>query len=190
MKRKGKVIVSSLLAVLVLVVMVNLPIITYTNHNCKTSYESYMTYEFPCGLFALCVFSSPVKSTTLVSGTLYSGKSATVSSPSTSSFSLGLYNPACNSIYITSLSLWKSNQTMIAQWDNSTGTSSASNLVDFSAGHLHNNLLPPANESSFIYYPTVLSGPAETIGSGQAYNYEINFSNGQSISGEFIAQSA
>ena len=189
MKRRSKIALSFLLTLFVIALILNIPIMPYTDAYCHMQYESYMTRFFPCGIFEFCIYGSNVRTVTMTSETLDGGYSATASSNATSSFSFALNNPSCSSgTFVSSMSLWKGNQSIISNWDNSTGPSSAGNLIDFNLGHMGNNYLRAANVTSFVYYPAVTSGAAEPIVTGQVYNYVIFFHNGQAVSGSMIAQ--
>ena len=178
-----KKILSLSLTLIIFVVSVNLPIIPYTDAECHPAYESFMNYLPSCNL---C--SENVKTVTLSSAILYSGHSANLSVLATANYSFALNDPVCNSVHIVSLVLWRSNQTMITLWDNSSIPTSASNQIDFDMVHSTNNLLSEASVTSFDYYPTVHSGPALPILAGESYNYVITFDNGQQVGGNLIAQ--
>lgn len=70
---------------------------------------------------------------------------------------------------------------LITTWSLTPGNQVGNSL--YADGH---NLLPGGSVSSFSLYPVY--SPTETIIVGQTYSYIIYFSNGQSISGYFVAQ--
>lgn len=186
MRKRERAVISVFSSFLILAIAVNLPIIPHTV-GCATEYESYMNYEFPCGLSNFCGGSN-VRTITSASITLYSGYTATTNSNANSSFTFVLNNPGC-SAHLTSLSLWNNNQTLkITNWDNSTFDSSASNFINFSSTSLTSNNFLPHETRSFTYYPVILVGPRELISNGQVYTYVISFNNGQSVSGYLTAK--
>jgi hypothetical protein len=195
MRTKGKAVLSFFLALLILIISVNLPVVAYTDYNCQTQYESFVNYAFPCGFLAwlegglVCLYAGNVQTITLSSATLYAGYSATASSNATSSFKFSLNNPQCTPAHITSLEVWNVNQTaMITNWNNSTAPSSAANYINFTSRQSQSSLVQVVSVTSFSYYPEVVSGPAQAWVTGKPYNYVINFDNGQSVSGTLIAQ--
>jgi flagellin-like protein len=144
------------------------------------------------GAYTFGLFGSNVKTVTLSSGTLFGGKSATASQGGIANLVVSLNNPGSAS-YITSLTMTGSGISAIIAWDNSTSASTGTNLVSaaFSAGHTN----PPCTDcgillagtvSSFTLYPE--SAVAQSITTGQLFDYVINFANGESISGSLISQ--
>ena len=164
-----------------------MPIVAYADANCQTKYESYMSYQFPCGILDDCGmvdgFSTEV---TIASVFLYAGHSATPTTAATSKAVFSFSSLGCRPTYISGLALTGTNSTSIYQWDNNTGSSSASNRIDFSSNSNANTLAHSANPISFTYYPESMT--QEQIISGQVYNYIVNFADGQSVSGSLIAQ--
>ena len=190
MRKKSKIGLSLILTFILVVIIVNVPIIPYTDAYCHTEYESYMTYQFPCGFpYTFCSFGSNVKTVTLSSAYLYAGHIASNSSSSTSRFEIAFNNPSCTeNTYVNSLTLTGSSlSSSITAWDNSSNPSSYRNLIDFSSGRPNNNLLSAANVTAVTFYPANLSGSTQSIISGEVYNYVANFANGQSVSGSLIA---
>lgn len=188
MQRRSKIAISVFLTLFFLVVALNLPFIPYYSEAyCHTEYESYLSYEFPCGIFNFCADLNDVGSVTISSASLHAGYSANSSTTATASFSITLRNPACNSSFVSSVIL-TGNQIPIILWDNSTSPSSAGNLIDFSSAHLSNILLPAPRVTSFVFYPAVQSGQSQLLMNGKEYNYVISIANGQSVSGSLIAQ--
>lgn len=85
----------------------------------------------------------------------------------------------------TNISIIQMNQngwtSSITAWSITPGNQVGNSF--YVGGH---NFLPGGNVSLFSLYP--VTSPPETIKVGQTYSYMISFSNGQSISGYFIAQ--
>jgi hypothetical protein len=171
---------------LILTVIVNVPILAYADANCQTKYETYVSYQFPCGIFVDCGrmdgFSAEV---TIASVFLYAGYSATSSTVATSKAVFAFASLGCKPTYISGLTLSGTNITLITQWDNNTGSSGAGNPIDFSSSNSANSLVHSASPISFTYYPE--STTQQQISSGRVYNYVVNFADGQSVSGSLIA---
>ncbi len=138
------------------------------------------------GAYTFGLFGSNVKTVTLSSATLYGGTTATGAAAATSSLTIALNNPGSAS-YITSVTMTGSGIATIVAWDNSTLTSSAANLIVFTGSYPGNNAMAAGTVTSFTYYPENVA-PAQSITTGQVFNYVINFANGQSVSGSLIAQ--
>jgi|SRR5579872_2417413 len=191
MRKKSKIGLSLTLTFFLVIIIVNIPIIPYTDAYCHTEYESFMTYQFPCGFpTTFCgFFESNIMTVTLPSAYLYAGQTATNSSSSTSRFELEFNNPSCTEkTYVNSLTLTGSSlSSSITAWDNSSNPSSYRNLIDFSSGYPNSNLLSAANVTALTFYPANPSGSPQNITSGEVYNYVANFANGQSVSGSLIA---
>jgi flagellin-like protein len=136
------------------------------------------------GAYTFGLFGSNVKTVTLSSATLYGGVSATAASAATSSLVFALNNPG-SATYVTSLTLSGAGIATISTWDNTTAATGGGNTISF-ASSTGNNAMNAGTVSSYTYYPSAAS--AESITTGQVFNYVINFANGQSVSGSLIAQ--
>ena len=182
MRRKGKIILSVLLSFFILFIIINLPIVAYGYNTCtgQTEYESYMAYHYPC--FPECTFCcATIDPVALSSVSLYAGETATNSLPATAKIIIVLNNPCVVAIHITSLSLDYYVPT-INHWDNTSLPSSPSNLILFSnsAKYLGDNVLGPNRITTLTFYPE--SSTAEIIVKNQTYYFNINMSNGWSVS--------
>jgi hypothetical protein len=126
-----------------------------------------------------------VESVTLSSATLYGGTTATGSSPASSSLVIGFSNPG-STTYATSVTLIGSGIGSIIAWDSSSAPSSSNNQIVWTSAGAGINSLPGGEVSSFTWYP--VSSSAQSILTGEVFNYQVDFANGQSVSGSLIAQ--
>jgi len=155
MKRKGKIILSAFIFLLLLYFGMNLPLIADGYNTCtgQTEYESYMSYQFPCWFG--CSYYSSIETVTLVNGTLYGGVAANSSSGATAMLRIVVENP-CVATYVTSLSLLGEGYSVqIKQWDNSSQPSSSTNLIVFNSSHSGDNILA----SRGLHSPSILKMP-------------------------------
>jgi flagellin-like protein len=131
------------------------------------------------GAYTFGLFGSNVKTVTLSSATLYGGTEplAIGNPPATGAtyMTFSLNNPGSQSS-ITSITLTGAGVTAVTLWGTSTGSA-------YNAGS--NNVLSAGQVSSYTFYPY---GTAQSIVTGQTFNYVISFQNGQSVSGSVIAQ--
>jgi flagellin-like protein len=130
------------------------------------------------GAYTFGLFGSNVKTVTLSSATLYGGTmvaaiGTTGSGATYMTFSLN--NPGSAST-VTSITLTGAGITAVTSWQNSGGT------AYLLSG---NNALAAGQVSSYTFFPY---GTAQSITTGQTFNYVISFANGQSVSGSVIAQ--
>ena len=150
----------------------------------------------PCA-FNAC--SGVVKVVTLEDGTLYAGSIGTSTQPRPS-LMVSFNNPS-DVTYITSLSMWKDNQTVF--YGNSTsivstitrndtiqittwqGNGNLANQINFSVP-LTANSISSAAVTTLTFFPRISS--SITIARGQVWDYSIDFANGQGISGSLIAE--
>ncbi len=131
------------------------------------------------GAYTFGLFGSNVKTVTLSSATLYGGtEGAALGVPAaTSSYvTFSLNNPGTAST-ITGITLTGSAITAVTTWENSGGTGFLTS---------GNNALAGGQVTSYTFYP--YGTAANTITTGQTFNYVISFANGQSVSGSLIAQ--
>jgi flagellin-like protein len=144
------------------------------------------------GAYTFGLFGSNVKTVTLSSATLYGGtEPATVGVPAQGASYLvfALNNPGSTSS-ISGLTLTGSGITSVSTWGLTNGTAASftiatsANPVGVGAG-LWANGLTGGTVTSYTFYPF---GTAQSITTGQVYNYVVSFSNGQSVSGSLIAQ--
>jgi flagellin-like protein len=131
------------------------------------------------GAYTFGLFGSNVKTVTLSSATLYGGtEPAAIGNPPSGAatyMTFSLNNPGSAST-ITSITLTGAGVTAVTLWGNVGGT-----------GYLlsGNNALAAGQVTSYTFYPY---GTAQSITTGQTFNYVISFQNGQSVSGSVIAQ--
>src|SRR5579872_4137611 len=118
----------------------------------------------------------------LTSALLFAGVSTDNSSVrATSDLVLGLRNSGL-ATNITSIALsGASLSSTITEWA-VTPTQQSGNSFRVSG----NNKIPGGQSAYFTYYP--VGSSSVTIPMGQTFQYEIDFSNGQSISGSLLAQ--
>jgi hypothetical protein len=116
-------------------------------------------------------------STTLSSGTLYGGKeNAAIGQPVSSAyFEFSISNQGGLNTTLTGLTLTGAGISAVTNWETSGG-------VSYTAS---SNKLAGNQTTTFTFYPY---GTAQSITTGQTFNYVIEFSNGQSVSGSLIAQ--
>lgn len=134
------------------------------------------------GAYSSSLFRSNLNGIQLEAGLLYDGYTTdNITSSSTANLVLTLKNPdvATNltSLKITSPAL----TTPITSW--SVTPSSESNNSLFVDGH---NLVAAGTTTGFNLYP-VQSPPIDLV-TGSSYEYYIQFSNGQTISGSLVVQ--
>ncbi|MGI0080179.1 MAG: hypothetical protein ACRECH_11195 [Nitrososphaerales archaeon] len=136
-----------------------------------TQSGSTMTYSFKVSIPAY-------SSTSLASAALYGGaENSAIGQPmSTSYFAFGINNQGGLNTTITELTLSGSGMSSVTNWETSGGVSYTSS---------GNNALAGSQTITFGFYPY---GKAQSITTGQVFNYVINFANGQSMSGSLIAQ--
>jgi len=130
------------------------------------------------GAYTFGLFGSNVKTVTLSSATLYGGtEPAALGVPATGAtyMTFSLNNPGSAST-ITTITITGAGITATSTWGTSTGTSY------LLAG---NNALAAGQVTAYTFYPY---GTAQSITTGQTFNYVISFANGQSVSGSVIAQ--
>ena len=134
------------------------------------------------GAYTFGLFGSNVKTVTLSSATLYGGTELLASgTPTGTSYIVFSLNNPGSSSSITGETLTGSGISSITTWEDSGGTT-----VNFGATGLGvDNALTGGQVTSYTYYPY---GFAQSIVTGQVYNYVITFANGQSVSGSLIAQ--
>ncbi|MGA2876577.1 MAG: archaellin/type IV pilin N-terminal domain-containing protein [Nitrososphaerales archaeon] len=147
------------------------------------------------GAYTFGLFGSNVKTVTLSSATLYGGtegtEPATVGVPAQGASYLvfALNNPGSTSS-ISGLTLTGSGITSVNTWGLINGTAAtftiatSANPQGVGTG-LWANGLTGGTVTSYTFYPF---GTAQSITTGQVYNYVVSFSNGQSVSGSLIAQ--
>jgi hypothetical protein len=115
----------------------------------------------------------------LASATLYGGtENPAIGQPvSGAYFAFAISSQGDLNTTITGLTLTGSSiLSTIANWETSSG-------VSYTASG--NNAVAANQVTSFTFHPY---GTAQTITTGQTFNYVIQFSNGQSVSGSLIAQ--
>jgi FlaG/FlaF family flagellin (archaellin) len=134
------------------------------------------------GIFTFGFLGSGADTVTLSSGTLASGvTSDNTTISSTSSLVFYLKNPG-RALNVTGLTLSGSALTSsISAWSITPYSQQGNSFL--TAGH---NSLPGGRTTSFTIYPVQV--PSTAILFGETYTYYIVLSNGQSISGELIAQ--
>jgi flagellin-like protein len=135
------------------------------------------------GAYTFGLFGSNVKTVTLSSATLYGGTEL-LTGEGTSYISFSLNNPG-SSTEITSMTITSSASgfTAVSQfYFNNGGVSTA---VVFAQNGGAGNALGGGQVSTYTFYSY---GAAQSIVTGQEYNYVINFANGQSVSGVLTAQ--
>ena len=139
------------------------------------------------GAYTFGLFGSNVKTVTLSSATLYGGTEALavgVPAQSASYLVFALNNPGSTSS-VTGVTMTGSGISSVSTWGLLNGTS-----VNFALATSGNtakwaNGLVGGQVTSYTFYPY---GLAQSITTGQVYNYVISFANGQSVSGSLIAQ--
>jgi flagellin-like protein len=138
------------------------------------------------GAYTFGLFGSNVKTVTLSSATLYGGTElATSGTPGTSYITFSLNNPGSASS-ISGITLTGSAIVSVVNWQYIPTGSSSGTGVNFAAVGLGTpNALTGGQVTPYTFYPY---GTAQSIVTGQVYNYVINFANGQSVSGSLIAQ--
>ena len=138
------------------------------------------------GAYTFGLFGSNVKTVTLTSATLYGGTELQASGTlGTSYVTFSLNNPGSGSS-ITGVTLTGSGITSVTTWQYVLTGSTTGNAVTFAATALGQpNALTGGQVTSYTFYPF---GTLQNIVTGQVYNYNINFANGQSVSGALIAQ--
>jgi len=162
------------------------------------SSASFVYFTQPCSFPNIC--SGHVNTVTLASATLYAGSTSFQSNRGKASFMFTLNNPGAET-YISSLSMWQDNQTIY--YGNSTSviaTITPENSIQISAWKLRGNQTNEVNFSihslvnsissgmvtSFSFYPDT-STPMNFT-KDEVWNYSIQCTNGQSVSGSLIAQ--
>ena len=141
------------------------------------------------GAYTFGLFGSNVKTITLTSGNLFAGSLATISNntadcptSSQSYITMALNNPGAQT-NITSFTLTGSSLTgQVAAYYAYPKTGFCTLVETNTAPGLSGGSVTPVT----LYFAES-SGNA-IVTSGQTYNYVINFKNGQSVSGTFIAQ--
>ena len=140
--------------------------------------DSTVTYTTTVTPSSSCIdLCSNILTVTLSSATLYGGKeNAAIGGSSGSSYiAFALDNPGYATT-ITGFFLTGSGISSVSNWETSGGVSYSTS---------NNNALPASQVTSFTFYPY---GTAQSLTTGQVYNYVIDFANGQSVSGSLIAQ--
>ncbi|MDG6999819.1 MAG: hypothetical protein JRN15_11965, partial [Nitrososphaerota archaeon] len=149
------------------------------------------------GAFGL--YSCNVRTITVSSITLYGGTTASGTLLATSNMSVELNNPEAPTT-ITELSLapstaysFSSPSTDYSQILHWSATSNSKDNINFSARYFVGgaNSINASSVNRYVFYPvSTENGPIveEEIIPSQTYSYQINFANGQSISGSLIAQ--
>jgi len=130
------------------------------------------------GAYTFGLFGSNVKTVTLSSATLYGGTEVVAIGPpaGTSAYIVFSLNNPGSASTITGITLTGSGVTAVTNWEDNEGTT-YSNGVD--------NAMAGGQVTSYTFYPF---GTAQSLTTGQVFNYVISFSNGQSVSGSLIAQ--
>ena len=134
------------------------------------------------GAFTYGFLGANVDRVTLSFARLSSGVTSDNSTTtSTASLSLSLKNPG-RSLNITSITLSGNGlSSSITVWSITPDSQPGNNFL--AQGH---DVISGGNVSSFVLYP--VQSPPATITIGETYGYYIVFVDGQSISGELIAQ--
>ena len=123
-------------------------------------------------------FGSNAQPITLTSANLYGGTEASalgVPASGATYVTFALENPSSTSS-ITGISLTGAGITAVTLWETASGTAYSTSP---------NNELYGGQVNSFTFYSY---GTAQSITTGQTFNYVISFANGQSVSGSLIAQ--
>ena len=143
------------------------------------------------GAYTFGLFGSNVKTVTLSSATLYGGtEPATVGVAQANSYLVFALNNPGSTSSISGLTLTGSGITSVNTWGLINGTAAtftiatSANPQGVGTG-LWANGLTGGTVTSYTFYPF---GTAQSITTGQVYNYVVSFSNGQSVSGSLIAQ--
>ena len=133
------------------------------------------------GAYTFGLFGSNVKTVTLSSATLYGGtEPIAIGNPPASGatyLQFSLNNPGSAST-ITGITMTGAGIASVTLWGTNGGSA-------FSVSP--NNVLSGGQVSSYTFYPYG-NAVAQTITTGQTFNYVISFANGQSVSGSLIAQ--
>jgi len=129
------------------------------------------------GAYTFGLFGSNVKTVTLSSATLYGGtEAAALAAPlATASYIVFSLNNPGSASTITGITLTGSGITSVTAWETSGGVSYSPAVNAMGGGQV----------TSYTVYPF---GTAQSITTGQVFNYVISFANGQSVSGSLIAQ--
>ena len=137
------------------------------------------------GAYTFGLFGSNVKTITLTSGNLFAGNLLTTATCASgeSYITMALNNPGAQT-NITSFTLTGSSLTVTVVADYFLGPSCTT--IQQTVGSDEPGLLGGQVTPVTLYFHS--SSTATIVTSGQTYNYVINFKNGQSVSGTFIAQ--
>jgi flagellin-like protein len=143
------------------------------------------------GAYTFGLFGSNVKTVTLSSATLYGGtEPATVGVAQANSYLVFALNNPGSTSSISGLTLTGSGITSVNTWGFTNATAAtftiatSANPQGVGVGKWGNGLTG-GTVTSYTFYPF---GTAQSITTGQVYNYVVSFSNGQSVSGSLIAQ--
>ena len=169
-----RVILLITVSAISLVVIVNLPVIAYTN--CQgTQFESYLTYLHPiCDGFVTLDSTQP---------DLQLGSTASGNMNATSKLTLPINNGSCQT-FIQAISLSGTNLTSpISGW---SATPDSNGLIDLYSSNSYNTI--SACSTTYLSFYPVSSGSSQQIAVGETMNYLVVFANGDSISGSVIAQ--
>ncbi len=126
-----------------------------------------------------------VETMSLQSITLYSGSIASGPSFATSRLNFTIIN-YLKVTYIRSITLTGPNLTSpITEWSLNSGTSGLINFTSStSSGSIQSN---PKISETFVFYP-ITTGGSQAITAGQVYAFVFLLGNGQSVSGNVLAQ--